>query len=585
MAELLTSPQWQLFTRDQMDLSTVEKEFVEYRESNVTGASALSRFQLETRDKDAFLLPSEGYIEVRYQMSSTEGTFTALPASEEIALQNSAVSLFKKTEFALEDQVIESNDNPGLSHLVKNISDFSKQYGESIAANEHFYLDNKEHPYGKKSGLRFFNNTAPRVGYELFFVSNGTNYAATVAGSAATWQNGDAIEAKYDDEIVLPYATVKATTVETESAFTITGAGLLTVAGITGNTIELVCRLSNSGEEIRLYRDGVGFRGQYQAAGLIDAGATVGAVLSGAPQTPVPDRYNSGFSKRSAVVSGGKLATAFIPLKHLFLFCRSFDKVSRGLRIRVTLERNTDSEMILRGVSNTATNAARYVIVQYISMWIPRVKPDLATLKMVNDNLQSNELFDVNFTDLSHFKSATALTATGQQSLQISTTSKKPIRVWVTFQKAARVSTSQLVNKRVFDFLGMNSIQVRLNNKIFPAFEYKFGAQGLPGVGAPATEDIGIARAYNALMNSAYKMRGADEGSLITPDQWKSLYPIYYFDLTHQDEDLYKATKTAELEVRWDLASPGTGYFVNVFYESERLVKFKGVSGSLAIVM
>jgi hypothetical protein len=147
--------------------------------------------------------------------------------------------------------------------------------------------------------------------------------------------------------------------------------------------------------------------------------------------------------------------------------------------------------------------------------------------------------------------------------------------VWVFFQKQARVDDGQTINKRVFDFLGTQAIQVRLNGKIFPMYEYKFDS---------ANPNVGINRAYNAFLNSGYKMHGHDGSSLIDLESWLKLYPVFYFDLEQQDEDLFKSQKYAELEVRFS-NSAGQNHYIWVVYESERLIKFKGIGGSLALVM
>lgn len=74
------------------------------------------------------------------------------------------------------------------------------------------------------------------------------------------------------------------------------------------------------------------------------------------------------------------------------------------------------------------------------------------------------------------------------------------------------------------------------------------------------------------------------DGSLITYELFASLYPIFFFDLTAQEEDLYKANKYAELEVRFsNQAGNGTQYHMHVVYESERVIKFRAVSGSMAL--
>ena len=200
---------------------------------------------------------------------------------------------------------------------------------------------------------------------------------------------------------------------------------------------------------------------------------------------------------------------------------------------------------------------------------------------MVESKLISNELmYTVNFTDLTYWRTPTAI-ANGQSNsaYQLATTTKKPIRVWVAFQTANRVNDSQTVNRRVFDHVNTSTIQVRLNGKIFPLYEYKF------------VHDIAnnnyftcYNRAYTAFLNAGYKMADHSDGSLITHEMYKSLYPIFYFDLTAQEEDLYKANKYAELEIRFSNSAPfGLNYYMHVVYESERVIKFRGIGGSMAL--
>src|SRR4051794_9104085 len=92
--EFITSHQWDLFAPDEIDLSTTEKEWVEYRDVNVQISSTLSKYEIEMRDKDAFVKPHEGYLEVRYHVVQSDGS-TALAAPENTTFQNNALSLFK----------------------------------------------------------------------------------------------------------------------------------------------------------------------------------------------------------------------------------------------------------------------------------------------------------------------------------------------------------------------------------------------------------------------------------------------------------------------------------------------------------
>lgn len=296
--------------------------------------------------------------------------------------------------------------------------------------------------------------------------------------------------------------------------------------------------------------------------------------------TILDNSYNKGFNKRVEICgSGNKKVSIFIPLKNIFLFCNAFNKVTRGLRWRIVLNKESDNQILFR---NSSVIANHFVTVDYISCWIPRLKPNLETLKMLESKLISNETFDVNFTDLTVFRSSNVHTGSANNTaVQLSTTTKKPIRVWVAFQKQSRVEdATQTVNKRVFDLLGTTAIHCRLNGKQFPMIEYKITYDN----GVP---DSGINRCYNAFLNSGYKMLGHHDLSLIDIDSFVKYYPIFYFDLTNQDEDLFKSQKSAEIEIRWSNAAGdlNQNYYMWCVYESERLIKMSGINGNLNLIM
>jgi len=430
--------------------------------------------------------------------------------------------------------------------------------------------------------VRFFNNTAPRVGVELFFVQNAAfQMIPNVATSATTWVALDAVVAYvgyYGGPPVLFYTYTPATpNLRVLRTATLAVGGIFTLnGGAIGDQL-----LMNSGSDIVMYSGNVAVVSALLAAGAIPIiNPNVNGAVITAYGTLVA--YNEGFQKRVNLTGAGGLVSVWIPFKNMFLFCRAYNKISRGLRHRIVLNRQADNQMILR---NTA-NADRFVQISYISAWIPRLKPNVDTLQMVETKLISNDLYTVNFTDLTVWR--TSITQTGDASnsaIQLATTTKKPIRVWVAFQNVNRINDTQLINKRVFDNLGTTAIQVRLNGKIFPMYEYKFSTSTTNRV---TTNVIGYNRAYTAFLNAGFKMDDCtcSDGSLIDINSYINLYPIFFFDLTCQEEDLYQTNKYAELEVRWSnqagTAAP-LGYHMWVVYESERVIKFKGVNSSMAL--
>lgn len=582
----LIANHWSLFNSDEIDTSTVEYEWTEYKEINTSSVVGLTKYEIETRDKDAFILPHEGYLEVRYKITKADGV-TAIPAHERVALQNNALSLFKNCELMIEDQRIEYCDEPAMGHTIKNLSEFSKQHGESIASNQHFYFDNNEYKDFADCNLRFFNTT--KANLELYFIKGtgataGNAFVPTIATSTTTWEANDTIVATIGDfatGLAVTFTTSAVASFGTKTTRTLsltTADGFLTLAG-GADTDVVEAYITSTGEPVILRVNGVYKRIPLTAAAPIlpATGGAAGDLLTGSVQPFIGNVYHGdGVQKRSELVKGSKIASCWIPLKNIFLFYRGFDKVSRGLRHRIVLNKQSDSQTILRfGDSEATATAGRAVSITYISMWIPRLKPDLNTLKMLENKLSSNDSFDVNFTDLTVYKTSTSQTAGSNSAIQLSTTTKKPIRVWVGLQKNARHNDNQFINKRQFDFMGMQTIQCRLNGKIYPMYEYKFNSA--------ADKNEGFNRAYNAFLNAGHKMKHFDDGSLIDFEKYKSIYPIYYFDLTDQPEDLYTTQKLAELEIRW--SNSDNDYYMYVVYESERLIKMKGVSGNLSLIL
>ncbi|HRP36657.1 MAG TPA: hypothetical protein PLS50_02500, partial [Candidatus Dojkabacteria bacterium] len=277
--------------------------------------------------------------------------------------------------------------------------------------------------------------------------------------------------------------------------------------------------------------------------------------------------------------------SCWIPLRHLFNFYQAYDKITRGVRHKIVLTKNTSANEVL--LKSTTGTPDRFFRIEYVSMWIPRIKPDLQTLKTIEAKLVSNEMFTVNFTDFTCYRSGNSYAAgSGQHALQLATTQKKIIRCWVAFQTLARCTGNQSTNKRVFDNLLTQTIHVRLNGMLFPLYEYRFETSAVGGT----PEWRYYNRAYHALMNAGYKMRDDDDGSMITVEQFKDLYPIFFFDMTAVPEDLFKSARMSELEIRWQNGTGvaplvGVGYHIYVVYESERSIEIGGTNGNMVIKM
>ena len=120
------------------DLSTAELEYQEIKEAH-NDVSTLSKYQLMTTDKESWYLPSTLMLDIRFKLYKT-GT-TKFLATEIASLCSDAFSLFNSLELRFNNNQIASVDRPGHLHFAKSLVEYSKNYADSVASNQWFYLD------------------------------------------------------------------------------------------------------------------------------------------------------------------------------------------------------------------------------------------------------------------------------------------------------------------------------------------------------------------------------------------------------------------------------------------------------------
>ena len=93
----------------------------------------------------------------------------------------------------------------------------------------------------------------------------------------------------------------------------------------------------------------------------------------------IVQRYNSnqqaniGFTARQNLTTGNKQITLMLPLSQIFGFCRDIDKVFRGVKHSLIIDREISNNYIMRA---NGVAAGKFNI-NHISLWMPKVKPSL----------------------------------------------------------------------------------------------------------------------------------------------------------------------------------------------------------------
>lgn len=256
--------------------------------------------------------------------------------------------------------------------------------------------------------------------------------------------------------------------------------------------------------------------------------------------------YNEGYNLRRQEALGGNNAASpatqikksyCIRLSDLFSFA-SVNKVLKGVTVRIELGLRSLTERMFQSTATGQFNITN------CDLYMAVVEPSLDTLSKLEDVLSSPVEIPYNYVNWKTYQSDT-LNSTSR-SYTFSIQSQKPICAFVYAQRSmAAGGSEQTFNSMVYDSALVNSVQMRVNNKLFPYTPYE------PVFGADATlaNTTGsfVARPYEELLKYMQKNYNVDSGALITQKEWENLYPIYYINLgSLPDSTSYQLTLDAK---------------------------------------
>ena len=437
------APHWNIFSAPVEDDSTTELEYTEYREANIN-VQTLDKYEFYTRDLDQWLLPHKSYILIKGKLVKEDGT--SFSESDDIALVNNGFSVFRRANYFVNDQLLESVDFVPVGTAVLGLTEFSDDYTRSVATQMFWYRD---------------------------------------TGS------GSAIRQKYT-------ATMNADTVS----------------------------------------------------------------VSDNPE------YNLGFAIRQTLCSGGKTIAMVLPLSHLFGFCKDIRKSFRGLKHTVKFDKNYNASMI-----HASADIKAKFQVNFMSWWVPILKPNLVTLARLEGELASGASAKLFWEGVSVYRSD----ARNDQHprWRVASSVNKPSHLFVVMQQIDREANSAF-NSGTFDHLNLERAQLRINSVQFPKEEFE----------ADFTNENDYQRLYHSFLEAGMKMLNADTGSQVNYTDFKTLYPILHFDASHHEDSLYATSTTADIEVRLQLrTAPASTYYIYCIILSERFATLQGVENKMQIIL
>lgn len=305
-------------------------------------------------------------------------------------------------------------------------------------------------------------------------------------------------------------------------------------------------------------------------------------------------QYNSGFAMRWLRTRAGRDVELAFPAGRLFSFFADIRSAFRGVQFELEFNKNTRYNEILHGMgtrvvdgADVPASALAAVLIKKIDWIVPTYIPNTLVLEKVQRELMSGERVRKVFHSSTCYDITRTSSGAGDLDVdwRVQSTGKKITRVVVAFQRQAQYAqqndpaftptTKTHSNGGVFSYLeDINNIELRFGNTILPRERYTRMSF--------SDAEPNYARNYVDFVNTGNRWL-SDEGSLVSYDSYKNLYPLFSFDLSQMD--LTKANTTSEdlrIVATVNVAGAETIRILAVV-QYEYNVDMWGVDGRLAI--
>ena len=293
--------------------------------------------------------------------------------------------------------------------------------------------------------------------------------------------------------------------------------------------------------------------------------------------TAIIENDNTGWNVRKKyIINNAQPKGSFslrIPLKHIFGFCEDYDKVVYGLKQTFTLTRNDDNDAIFRNANDAAGNAVANgkIVLSKISWFMPHVTPADNNKMELYKIIERKEKLPVGYRMIQCDTASIPQTTSFSWRLSVKSSPEVPRFIIVGFQTDK--TNSQTENPSLFNNVNVSNIYVMLNSLRYPTADYNisFLAQKFSRVYGDAAE----------FRSKFYNMDELISSPNITPYDFKTLYPLFLFDVSKQSEKLKYSTTDIKMHFSANVPANTHAYAVII---SDRLINFQSDGNKFSVV-
>ena len=252
-----------------------------------------------------------------------------------------------------------------------------------------------------------------------------------------------------------------------------------------------------------------------------------------------------------------------VDLENVFGFAEDYGKVIYGMRQKLTLVRKGDNDAIIRA---TSVGAGKVNLTK-VAWMMPRVLPsDTAKAKLYKMIESKEAKIDVGFRMRQCNVAGISENATSfDWRLGVRTAPEKPRHILIALQEEK--NDNQEKNSSVFDNLKVTQMSVVLNDTKYP--------------GRDVTADfakhqfIEYYRMFSSFAQDYYGLDPLTSRNFMDPLTYKTLFPIFYFDVSKQSERFNQSVVDVTVRMRFGGSGMPKHVVAHALIISDRRMIFK----------
>ena len=290
---------------------------------------------------------------------------------------------------------------------------------------------------------------------------------------------------------------------------------------------------------------------------------------------------NNGFNVRRYYILSSDPAGTFsfkIPLKHIFGFCEDYDKIVYGLKHTLTLTRNDDNNAIFKSRRQAGNPAADIVVdgavtITKISWFMPHVTPADKDKMELYKIIERKEKIPVGYRMLQCDSASVPESTSFSWRLSVKSSPEVPRFIIIGFQ--TNKIGDQKTNPSLFDNVNVINIYVTLNSTRYPTVDHNIDF-----------DRNTFSRVYGDAADFRSKFFNMDElvsNPNFTSLEYKTLYPLFLFDVSKQSEKLKYSTTDIQVKMQFSVNPPPNTQVYGVII-SDRLINFQSDGNKFSVV-